>query len=90
MLKSIVIAVGLIAVSSPAWSCATSQSEYRDPLPCDPDRAIREQTEAIREQTESQSRDAYYARQEMEYQQEETSRLTGAIQSQTMLGYPRY
>jgi hypothetical protein len=46
--------------------------------------------DAIREQTESQSRDAYLARQQMEYQQEETSRLTGAIQSQTMLGYPRY
>lgn len=65
-----------------------SSSSSFDPLPkVDTEQ---ETAKAIREQTESQSRDAYLARQQMEYQQEETSRLTGAIQSQTMLGYPRY
>lgn len=46
--------------------------------------------DAIREQTDRQSRDAYYTQQAIDRQTDELERVSGAIESQTMLGYPRY
>lgn len=45
---------------------------------------------AIREQTDRQSRDAYFTQQSIDRQTDEMERVSGAIESQTMLGYPRY
>lgn len=45
---------------------------------------------AIREQTDRQSRDAYFTQQAIDRQTDEMERVSGAIESQTMLGYPRY
>lgn len=65
-----------------------SSTSSFDPLPKID--SAQEIANAIREQTESQSRDAYLARQQMEYQLDQEALIADSIQMQTMLSRPRY